>query len=199
MFFDFSIFGPWSCFFFFLIMFCYIFFHGRRGRRKRKYYNPSPAPQEEKRLYPEGTKIHRSYDITRQLFREQNKKWLEEDNYIMSGDYIRTSEDGLKEVFVNTLMHFVGKTIFMYIVYEYYGLKDGSACPSSVEIYIDSKCIRAITVYRSGNASYMRMKLNDPELPEEMLFEFNGPDAHQMAEEARRRILNERESSPQCL
>lgn len=96
-------------------------------------------------------------------------------------------------MFVNTLMGFVGKTIFMYIVYEYSGLKDGSAWPSPVEIYIDSKSIRAITVYQSGNSSYMRMKLSDPELPEEMLFEFNGPEAHQMAEEARRRIFTERD------
>ncbi|MDE6682554.1 MAG: hypothetical protein K2J87_03920 [Muribaculaceae bacterium] len=175
-------------------MFCYIFFHGRRGRRKRQTFAPPPVHPGTKNLYPEGTKIHRSYDITRQIFRKDNIKWLEEENYIISGDYIRHSEDGQKEVFVNTLMSFVGKTIFMYNVYEYSGLKDGSAWPSPVEIYIDSKCIRAITAYRSGNSSYMRMKLSDPKLPEEMLFEFNGPDAHQMAEEARRRILNEKET-----
>ena len=196
MFFDFSNFGPLSCLLMFSIMIYYVFFHGRRIRKRRKKYSylfSSNSSSETSSLYPAGTKIHRNYNVTRREFRKDNKKWLDRYDYFMTGDYI-TSKDGNKEVFINTVMHFIGKTLFVDMVYDYAGFKDGSALPENIDIMIDAQTIRSITVYKSGNSVYMRLKIDDPELPEEMLFEFNGPDAASRAEEARRRILAERDN-----
>ena len=193
MFFDFSNFGILPGLF--LIGYIvYMYFKCRKNRPRKKWQNNSVASQpDQSAMYPAGTNIHRNYNITRREFRKDNKIWLDKHDYFMTGDYI-TFKDGNKEVFINTVMHVIGKTLFVDMVYDYAGFSDGSASPESIEIYIDSMSIRAITVYRSGKASYMRLKLDDPELPKEMLFEFNGPEGASRAEEARRRILAERDN-----
>ena len=76
MFFDFSIFGILSYIGMFLFFYFWVIKPGKKGRKRRRTAASSPSLSPEETRYPAGTKIHRNYDVCREIFREENKNGL---------------------------------------------------------------------------------------------------------------------------
>lgn len=140
--------------------------------------------------------VHRNYNKTRPEFRIEAKEYMAEKGYFPSGNYF-CSNNGTKEVYVNTVMEFIGYTIFLGMVYDYASLSDGSTFPDPLDLTIDTADIETLVVYKSGNGYYMKFSMRGSETPKELLFEFTGPSAMQYAENAKKLIFNKIEERNQ--
>lgn len=198
MFFDFSIFGPGSCLMFFIVMIYCVFFQGRKKRRRRRPANTFSPPVEKNSPYPPDYKIHRDTSYVRPFLRAQMKGYYDKEDFLKTGDWIVDTPAG-KEVFVNSLMQFTGNTVFMYYATNYEGLKNGSVYPSMLDIDTNFgvKNVRSIRIFtiRGGKGLKMSLTKEYPEEPEEMYFEFRGPDAEAMAENVRTKLYAKREKA----
>lgn len=196
MFFDFSIFGPGTYVLFFIVMIYCVFFQGRKKRRRRRPANAFSPPVEKNSPYPPDYKIHRDTSYVRPFLRAQMKGYYDKEDFLKTGDWIVDTPAG-KEVYINSLIEFISTCGFMHYATNYEGLEDGSVYPSVLDTIFQAENVRSIRIFtiRGGKGMKMSLTKEDPEDPEEMYFEFRGPDADSMAENARTKIYAKREEA----
>ena len=195
MFFDFSIFGPGSCLMFLIVMIYCIFFQGRKKRRRRRPSGAFSPTVEKSSPYPPDYKVHRDTSYVRHFMREDNKADLRKRKFLKTGDWIIDTPNG-KEVYINSLIEFIGTCGFMHYATNYEGMENGSVYPSVLETVFYAENVRSIAIFPIRGGKELRMSLTKEEdHPEEMYFEFRGPDADKMAENVRTTIYAKREEA----